>query len=39
VETARPENVGFYERLAFRVVADEEAPGGGPRLWFLRFDA
>ena len=39
LETARPENVGFYERIGFRVVADEPAPGDGPRLWFMRFDA
>jgi len=38
LETARPGNVGYYERLGFRVVADEHAPGGGPRLWFMRFD-
>jgi GNAT superfamily N-acetyltransferase len=38
LETARPGNVGYYGRLGFRVVADEHAPGGGPRLWFLRAD-
>ena len=38
LETARPGNVGYYERLGFRVVADEHAPGGGPRLWFMRCD-
>jgi GNAT superfamily N-acetyltransferase len=38
LETARPENVGYYERLGFGVVADEHAPGGGPRLWFMRSD-
>ena len=38
LETARSENIGFYERLGFRVVADEYAPGGGPRLWFMRSD-
>jgi ribosomal protein S18 acetylase RimI-like enzyme len=38
LETARPGNVGYYERLGFRVVAEEHAPGGGPRLWFMRFD-
>jgi ribosomal protein S18 acetylase RimI-like enzyme len=38
LETARPGNVGYYERLGFRVVADEHAPGGGPRLWFMRSD-
>ena len=38
LETARPGNVGYYERLGFRVDADEHAPGAGPRLWFMRFD-
>ena len=38
LETARPGNVGYYVRLGFRVVADEHAPGGGPRLWFMRSD-
>ncbi len=38
LETARPGNVGYYERLGFRVVADEHALGGGPRLWFMRSD-
>lgn len=38
LETARPGNVGYYERLGFRVVADEQAPGSGPRLWFMRCD-
>lgn len=38
LETARPGNVGYYERLGFHLVADERAPGNGPRLWFMRFD-
>jgi ribosomal protein S18 acetylase RimI-like enzyme len=38
LETARPGNVGYYERLGFRVVADEHAPGGGPRQLFMRTD-
>jgi GNAT superfamily N-acetyltransferase len=35
LETARPENVGYYERRGFQVVADEDVPGGGPHLWFM----
>lgn len=35
LETARPKNVGYYERRGFRVVADENVPGGGPHLWFM----
>jgi hypothetical protein len=38
LETARRGNVGYHERLGFRVVADEQAPGAGPRLWFMRSD-
>ena len=38
LETARPGNVGYYERLGFRVEAHEAAPGGGPPLWFMRSD-
>jgi GNAT superfamily N-acetyltransferase len=38
LETAVPRNVGYYERLGFRVTADEDAPGGGPHIWFLRSD-
>jgi ribosomal protein S18 acetylase RimI-like enzyme len=38
LETAVPTNVGFYEHLGFRVTRDEDAPGGGPHIWFLRFD-
>lgn len=38
LETARPENVGLYEHLGFRVVLDENAPGAGPHIWFMRFD-
>jgi ribosomal protein S18 acetylase RimI-like enzyme len=35
LETARPENVGYYERRGFRVVDDEDVPDGGPHLWFM----
>src|SRR4029453_3904367 len=38
LETARPHNVGFYERLGFRVVADEPAPRGGTGPGVPRFD-
>ncbi len=33
-ETER--NVALYERLGFRVVGREDAPGGGPTIWFMR---
>ena len=35
LETGRPENVGYYERRGFEVVADEDIPGGGPHIWFM----
>lgn len=38
LETSKPRNVGYYERFAFRAVADEDAPGGGPHIWFMRRD-
>jgi GNAT superfamily N-acetyltransferase len=37
LETGRPENVGYYERRGFRTVADDDAPGGGPHIWFMRY--
>lgn len=36
--TSRPDNVGFYERRGFAVERAEEAPGGGPHVWFMRAD-
>ncbi|MDQ4107489.1 MAG: GNAT family N-acetyltransferase [Actinomycetota bacterium] len=38
LETGRPENVGYYERRGFRTVSDADAPGGGPHIWFMRYD-
>jgi hypothetical protein len=38
LETSKPENARYYERFAFRVAAEEDAPGGGPRIWFMRRD-
>ena len=38
LETARPENVGYYERRGFRGVEHGDVPGGGPHLWFMRRD-
>ena len=38
LETGRPENVGYYERRGFRRISDEDAPGGGPHIWFMRYD-
>jgi GNAT superfamily N-acetyltransferase len=37
-ETGNPRNVPLYERHGFRVVDDADAPGGGPHIWFLRWD-
>jgi GNAT superfamily N-acetyltransferase len=38
LETGRPGNVAYYERRGFRTIADDDAPGGGPHLWFMRYD-
>ena len=38
LETGTARNVPLYERMAFRVVEDTDAPGGGPHIWFMRRD-
>jgi ribosomal protein S18 acetylase RimI-like enzyme len=38
LETSREDNAAYYERFGFRTVADEDAPGGGPHIWFMRRD-
>lgn len=36
LETAQPTNVSYYERFGFHVVGEEQAPDGGPTVWFMR---
>jgi ribosomal protein S18 acetylase RimI-like enzyme len=38
LETGNVRNLDLYARFGFRVIADGEAPLGGPRIWFLRRD-
>lgn len=38
LETSRAGNAGYYERFGFRTVVAEDAPGDGPRIWFMRRD-
>jgi predicted N-acetyltransferase YhbS len=38
LETGTAGNVPYYERFGFRVVDDPFAPGGGPQIWFMRWD-
>jgi GNAT superfamily N-acetyltransferase len=38
LETSKATNATYYERFAFRTVVDEDAPGGGPHIWFMRRD-
>ena len=38
LETGTPRNVPLYERFGFRVFEDVDAPGGGPHMWFMRWD-
>jgi len=38
LETGTPRNVPLYERFGFRVYGDADAPGGGPHIWFMRWD-
>jgi GNAT superfamily N-acetyltransferase len=38
LETGVERNLGFYARFGFGVAHEEDAPGGGPHIWFLRRD-
>jgi ribosomal protein S18 acetylase RimI-like enzyme len=38
LETANARNLSFYESFGFRVFAEGDAPGDGPRIWFMRRD-
>ncbi|MGW7412005.1 GNAT family N-acetyltransferase [Streptomyces sp. NPDC054863] len=38
LETSSEANVRFYERLGFKVTADVQLPGDGPRTWCMRRD-
>ena len=38
LETGRERNVDYYTRFGFEVFHDEDAPGGGPHVWFMRRD-
>lgn len=38
LETSRAANAVYYEGFGFRTVIDEDAPGGGPHIWFMRRD-
>jgi len=35
LETGRAENVPYYEQFGFRTVDRQEAPRGGPTIWFM----
>ncbi len=38
LETSRVDNVAYYERFGFRTAVDEDAPDGGPHIWFMGRD-
>jgi GNAT superfamily N-acetyltransferase len=38
LETGRERNVDYYTRFGFEVFHDDDAPGGGPHVWFMRRD-
>ena len=38
LETSKAANVTYYESFGFRTVTDEDAPEGGPHIWFMRRD-
>jgi GNAT superfamily N-acetyltransferase len=38
LETSKARNVPYYERFGFRTATEEDAPDGGPHIWFMRLD-
>ena len=38
LETSVAANSAYYERFGFRTVVEEDAPDGGPHIWFMRRD-
>ena len=38
LETSKSTNADYYEGFGFHTVVDEDAPGGGPHIWFMRRD-
>lgn len=38
LETSKALNVPYYERFGFHTSAEDDAPGGGPHIWFMRVD-
>jgi ribosomal protein S18 acetylase RimI-like enzyme len=38
LETSLANNAAYYESFGFRTVVDQDAPEGGPHIWFMRRD-
>jgi GNAT superfamily N-acetyltransferase len=38
LETSLASNAAYYETFGFRTVVHEDAPEGGPHVWFMRHD-
>ena len=38
LETATTGNLALYRRFGFQLMAEGDAPGGGPHVWFMRRD-
>jgi len=36
LETGTPRNVPFYQSLGFQIVDEQQAPDGGPMIWFMQ---
>jgi GNAT superfamily N-acetyltransferase len=36
LETGTPRNVPFYQSLGFQIVDEQQAPDGGPTIWFMQ---
>ncbi|NNH72439.1 GNAT family N-acetyltransferase [Nocardia uniformis] len=37
LETGKPENIPYYQRFGFEVIATIDLPHGGPRNWLMRY--
>ena len=38
LSTGTAGNVDIYARCGFRIYDEADAPGGGPHIWFMRWD-
>ena len=36
LETGNPRNVSYYQSLGFQIADEQQAPDGGPTIWFMQ---